>query len=29
MEQIMYDVAEPEQALNDAAEKIQEEIDNQ
>lgn len=29
MEQIMYDVAEPEKALNDAAEKIQEEIDNQ
>lgn len=29
MEQIMYDVASPEDALNSAAEKIQEEIDNQ
>lgn len=29
MEQIMYDVATPEEALNEAADKIQEEIDNQ
>lgn len=29
MEQIMYDVSSPEDALNSAAEKIQEEIDNQ
>lgn len=29
MEQIFYDVASPEDALNDAAAKIQEEIDNQ
>ena len=29
MEEIMYDVKTPEEALNNAADKIQEEIDNQ
>ena len=29
MEEIMYDVSMPQKALDDAAAKIQEEIDNQ